>query len=681
MEIWLFRASSPTDPSRVPAAGATITVFYQGAGVAAETYCYDWGYSVVPVGGRGSLRDSDVMQVGADTTRLLVAGPDLPDFQTVNVATQSDPLIVLIAGDRLLVNSRFPSLYSDAAGQFPIASNAVTIDSKGYARFYCAEANVDYIASGGGLPGPLLFTDVQAGWAAASRPTLNVLDYPTFQAAHDALPLEGGTIFVPAGFYNSTSSPCAFRGLVVTKPLALVGEADGLGNSMSQMQHNMSGAKDIDAIFINRLGGCALRNLYIVGLFPPVSGTGRGVRWYVPGVPVTMTGLTIENVILERTSNLSFEFVCDGHTQNSISGLEMIGCTAFDAVSGGSLLLGGGLTHDNRIERSEFNGPGFGSFRDVTDCAVVLGNTLVIAPAPVATSSDPPMTGDIVSGMGIAVGTTVTNVVVFQNTLKVTLSRPAIETPAGAGTTPLAFYRANDETGNLRRGHVHLEGTTGTRFNQCSFQGPANTPVLSTDLVSNTLELRDTYREKLGALSLAHSFLFNGVTNLFIDGLFQQFGAEFNLLLKTGPLGLVMGRVMNAQLVTGQPSPSNLDIVALGPEYNELRIENSYEYGTGPTRALAGFGSAPVATVPAAGTLVLPDTRDKAFLVSGTPAITAITPLRAKRRVRLIFTGTASVARSSSIKLSTASFGGGPNSVLGLVCDGTTWFETSRSAN
>lgn len=120
--------------------------------------------------------------------------------------------------------------------------------------------------------------------------------------------------------------------------------------------------------------------------------------------------------------------------------------------------------------------------------------------------------------------------------------------------------------------------------------------------------------------------------------------------------------------------------MSLGSGYN-LRIEQSYEYGAALTRALGGFGSTPVATVQAAGTLVLPDTRDKAFIVSGTATITAITPLRAKRRVRLIFTGTASVARSTGIKLGTPSFGGSPFSVVGLVCDGTKWFEISRSAN
>jgi hypothetical protein len=72
------------------------------------------------------------------------AGPVSP--QTLNISAESPASIALAAGDRLLVNLRFPTLYSDSAGLFAIPGNNVAIDSKGNARFYCAEANVDYLA-------------------------------------------------------------------------------------------------------------------------------------------------------------------------------------------------------------------------------------------------------------------------------------------------------------------------------------------------------------------------------------------------------------------------------------------------------------------------------------------------------------------------------------------------------
>src|SRR6266498_991839 len=123
---------------------------------------------------------------------------------------------------------------------------------------------------------------------------LNVLDFPSFQAAHDALPTAGGTISVPAGTYTSASMPAAFTGLVVTKPIALIGEPNGPATALSIIIHNMANAQNINAIFLNVFGACALKNLFIQG--NGSAGTGRGVRWYKAGALAQMHGLTIENV-------------------------------------------------------------------------------------------------------------------------------------------------------------------------------------------------------------------------------------------------------------------------------------------------------------------------------------------------------------------------------------------------
>jgi hypothetical protein len=111
-------------------------------------------------------------------------------------------------------------------------------------------------------------------------------------------------------------------------------------------------------------------------------------------------------VTIEASPNLAFEFVCDGHTDNWVSKLEMIGCTAFNAKSGGSLFLGGAGTNNNWFERCEFNGPGFGGFYNVLNCAVTLNSKFVTAPSLAVA----PVVGDMVFGMGIAVGTSVVSV-------------------------------------------------------------------------------------------------------------------------------------------------------------------------------------------------------------------------------------------------------------------------------
>lgn len=690
VEIWLFRATNGGDARQVPAAGATISVRFQGVTVSTAVTCpTSTGGTAVSVGGSGRVAVGDQLQVGTDSTKLLrvkahSAGPVNP--QTLNISAESPASIALAAGDRLLVNLRFPTLFADSAGLFPIPGNNVTIDSKGYARFYCAEANVDYVASGGGLATPLLFADVQAGWASSVRPTLNVLDFPTFQAAHDALPLTGGTIHVPAGLYDATSSPCAFTGLVATKPLALVGESNGFGSSLSKLVHNMPNAANIDAIFLNRLGGFVLRGLHIQG--PGTAGTGRGIRWYVlssAGVPSRMAGVTIENVIVEDSANLAFEFLCDGRSVNYVSKLEMLGCKAINARSGGSLFLGGAGTNNNVIDRCEFNGPGFGAIFTVPQCTVTNGQNTVTAPHPAAL---PPAFGDVVSGMGIEVGTVVNGISTANSVITITLSKPAIESPAAGTTTVLSFYRASG-IGPFMRGHVHLQRNTITRFQQCSFLGPADSPALSTELVSNDLELRDTYRRSTGTSATAHSFFISGTTNVLIDGLFQQSGpdagvAVSNLLLMTGPQGMRMGRVTNAQLVI-LGSANNADVIVLSnPSTDELLVDNASEFGPAVRRDLAPFSSpiapAGIVSVPSAATLVLPNPNDEAFLVSGSATITAITPYRPNRAVTLIFTGTATVTDGGNLKLF-LDYSGGADRTLTLVCDGTNWYEQSRSTN
>jgi hypothetical protein len=67
-------------------------------------------------------------------------------------------------------------------------------------------------------------------------------------------------------------------------------------------------------------------------------------------------------------------------------------------------------------------------------------------------------------------------------------------------------------------------------------------------------------------------------------------------------------------------------------------------------------------------------------LVSGSTTITSVTPLRAKRRVTLIFTSTAQLSDTGALKL-TGDFTGGANRTITLVCDGTNWYEASRSPN
>lgn len=87
-------------------------------------------------------------------------------------------------------------------------------------------------------------------------------------------------------------------------------------------------------------------------------------------------------------------------------------------------------------------------------------------------------------------------------------------------------------------------------------------------------------------------------------------------------------------------------------------------------------------TVASAASVTLPDYTDT-VIISGTADITSITASTAGRRVTLLFSGvagTSGVVDGSNLKLA-STFGYTADDTLSLLCDGTNWYEISRSAN
>jgi hypothetical protein len=85
-------------------------------------------------------------------------------------------------------------------------------------------------------------------------------------------------------------------------------------------------------------------------------------------------------------------------------------------------------------------------------------------------------------------------------------------------------------------------------------------------------------------------------------------------------------------------------------------------------------------TIPSATTLYVPQEMDN-VLISGTTTITSIfADLQAGRRITLIFQGALTVTDGSNLKLN-GNFVTTSDDTLTLVCDGTNWYEVSRSVN
>lgn len=685
ISLVLFKDKNPPgDTTQVPASGATYVAFRQGATLSAPTVVPSSSIVRAYVYDTGQIQQGDTVQWGQDLATLLYVYAIDPGRKWLDLQPTTYP-VTLGAGDRLVPLYSPPILYQDSLRTVTFGSNVLTLDADGRASFFTPALVFDGVLTGAGPT--RIFPDVVGGFLG---PLVDVRSYSNFQAAHDDLPTTGGTLLVPAGTYSSNTQP-AFTGLTLTKPVAIIGAGNGPSSALSIIIHDTPGSQDINAITINSLGGCVIKNLFIQWPVGTGAGGGRGLRWYKGGDIVKMAGLELHNVVVQRSPNLAFEFVCDGHEENYVSKVLMRDCTAFEAESGGSLLLGGAGTNNNTFERCEFNGPGFGMFYNVNSCSVPMDDSSTVKSAGGASNFAAVNVGDAISGMGIRVDTTVTSVDTTSSPNTLRLSKPAIYAPYGP--TTLTFYRATPPGSNeMGRGHVHLMRTSISRFHNCTFQGPNSSAALSTDLVSNDLVLRDTYREtSVSSPTPRHSFLINGVTGVLIDGLEHYYHNSPSLVLETGGGGMNMGKIANAQLIVDQTSLTNMNVVSLKNATDELVIVNGIEQSTATfsiRRDIVVEGSGDVLPeIIVLGTesaFALPDGSSEFYRVKtgggGSATISSIEGIRAGRRVCIVFEdGTELVSGVGGNLTLSGAFSGGAGRTITMVYDGTNWIELSRS--
>lgn len=84
--------------------------------------------------------------------------------------------------------------------------------------------------------------------------------------------------------------------------------------------------------------------------------------------------------------------------------------------------------------------------------------------------------------------------------------------------------------------------------------------------------------------------------------------------------------------------------------------------------------------VASASTLAIPDNTSRLFIVSGNTNITDIAGKREDREIVLKFNGALTVTDGGNLSLN-GNFNTTGNDTLSLACDGSTWYEVSRSVN
>jgi len=216
VELRLFKNAAAPHLFALPASGATVQLFRRTVATAAVEVA-EHETVTVPVA------DSSGFQIGENVRAL--GGPDR-DFSVRSVGTNSLQLdYVGVSEFTLAVGERIRSLdpltvYANESGT-GIPATSLTVDSVGSVTGFIELVHFDYEVSdapAGSAAG--YYLDGHSGGGGPALATLNVHDFASIQAAIDALPPWGGTVFIPAGNHQLTETlylPC-------DRPCHLVGE-------------------------------------------------------------------------------------------------------------------------------------------------------------------------------------------------------------------------------------------------------------------------------------------------------------------------------------------------------------------------------------------------------------------------------------------------------------------------
>jgi hypothetical protein len=231
-EITVLTDKSTSDHAQVPAAGAAIQFYRAGATVSATvTVPASPPDSAVFVYDPGRVAVGDTVRIGTGPGVLTVSGV-FPDH--LLLTNSSGTSIQLTVGTRLVPTNNPPNAYMDPFCGASIGS-ALYTDPIGRAGAYLSSNRVDYDVVITGQP-LKLYVD-GAGVTGRSDQAWNDLrDFGgNLQAAIDALPIDGGTVFVPRGTW-----PLASGVVVNISNVTIVGEgADSVLRAATPNSYNM----------------------------------------------------------------------------------------------------------------------------------------------------------------------------------------------------------------------------------------------------------------------------------------------------------------------------------------------------------------------------------------------------------------------------------------------------------
>ena len=196
-------AASGTDTRLIPLVSSAnaAKLYKQGAVVAANATVTGSG-TVVTVRDIGRIVSGDTVQVGTSSTNT--ATVSAITSRTSFTLTSTGSSFGITTGQRLVVTSNRPTVYTESSGAVSGSAN-LTSDANGGVECYTAEPIVDilYSVDGGSTISSAEY-DVEAGYTSK---VIDIRDYGgDLQIAHDALPAEGGGLYLPDGYVCALSS-------------------------------------------------------------------------------------------------------------------------------------------------------------------------------------------------------------------------------------------------------------------------------------------------------------------------------------------------------------------------------------------------------------------------------------------------------------------------------------------
>ncbi|MFN8587388.1 MAG: right-handed parallel beta-helix repeat-containing protein [Candidatus Eisenbacteria bacterium] len=134
----------------------------------------------------------------------------------------------------LVAITRPATVYSDPYAQVPLGSSQTTVGSTGRATFFLKDSRADALVTGSGFS-TRIYPFLAGGYRAGNSSWLNAKDFPTIQDAVNAVPIGGGTVFIPAGVYGPSSLPAFEPPLVLPydRPIRILGE----GREITTLQY------------------------------------------------------------------------------------------------------------------------------------------------------------------------------------------------------------------------------------------------------------------------------------------------------------------------------------------------------------------------------------------------------------------------------------------------------------